>query len=182
MSEESRKEILDLLARGKLSVDEAVVLLSEARKAEMDTDEVSTSASDDTSVADSPKSESPDPVYKAEKQPDDDETILVVDESEFEEPSKEAALKSKAVAETNGKKPSWLRVRVGNLSTGKNKVTVNIPYGIVKFGLNVASRFSPEVEEFDLNELSAAVNGMAVGMIVDVEDAESDERVQVYLE
>lgn len=169
MSEESRKEILDLLARGKLSVDEAVILLSEARKAE-------------TSTSALPKSESPDPVYKAEKQPDDGETILVVEESEVAEPYKTAALKTKAVAETNGENPSWLRVRVGNLSTGKNKVTVNIPYGIVKFGLNIASRFSPEVEAFDLNELRAAVNGMAVGMIVDVEDAESDERVQVYLE
>ena len=169
MSEESRKEILDLLARGKLSVDEAVILLSEARKAE-------------TAVSASPKSESPDPVYKAEKQSEDSEIVLVVDESEVAESSKEAALKTKAAAETNGETPRWLRVRVGNLSTGKNKVTVNIPYGIVKFGLNIASRFSPEVDEFDLDELSAAVNGMGVGMIVDVEDAESDERVQVYLE
>lgn len=177
MSEESRKEILDLLARGKLSVDEATALLIEARKAE-----TAFPTAPSTGAAAPSKSEAPDPVYKAEKQPDDGETILVVEESEVEEPLKATALKTKAVTDANGKTPSWLRVRVGSLSTGKNKVTVNIPYGIVKFGLNIASRFSPEVEEFDLNELSTAVNGMGIGMIVDVEDAESDERVQVYLE
>ncbi len=177
MSEESRKEILDLLARGKLSVDEAVVLLSEARKAE-----TAASTAPSTGVAAPSKPEAPDPVFKAEKQPDDGEPILVVEESEVEEPLKATALKTKAVIETNGKTPRWLRVRVGRLSPGENKVTVNIPYGIFKFGLNIASRFSPEVEEFDLNELSTAVNGMGVGMIVDVEDAEGDERVQVYLE
>lgn len=176
MSEESRKEILDLLARGKLSVDEAVTLLSEVRKEEISVDEKAASVSSDTAVADPPKSESSDPVHKAEKQPEDVEPILVVDETDV------AELKAETAVGTNSNTPRWLRVRVGNLSTGKNKVTVNIPYGIVKFGLNVASRFTPEVEEFDLNELSAAVNGMGAGMIVDVEDAESDERVQVYLE
>ncbi len=78
--------------------------------------------------------------------------------------------------------PSWFRVRVANLETGKNRVTVNIPVRMMKFGLKIGSRFSPEIENLDWNELTGLMQDMKSGMLVDVQDEESNEHVQVYLD
>jgi hypothetical protein len=78
--------------------------------------------------------------------------------------------------------PSWFRVRVANLETGKNRVTVNIPIRMMKFGLKIGSRFSPEIENLDWNELTGMMQDMKSGMLVDVQDEDSNEHVQVYLE
>ena len=98
------------------------------------------------------------------------------------EPPKAA---SAPVAPTNGdssKEPSWFRVRVANLETGKNRVTVNIPVKMMKFGLKIGSRFSPEIENLDWNELTGMMQDMKTGMLVDVQDEDSNEHVQVYLD
>ena len=76
------------------------------------------------------------------------------------EPPKAA---SAPAAPTNGdssKEPSWFRVRVANLETGKNRVTVNIPVKMMKFGLKIGSRFSPEIENLDWNELTGMMQDM----------------------
>ncbi len=82
----------------------------------------------------------------------------------------------------NGPEPSWFRVRVSNLETGKNRVTVNIPVRMMKFGLKIGSRFSPEINNLDWNELTGMMRDMKTGMLVDVQDEESNEHVQVYLD
>ncbi len=82
----------------------------------------------------------------------------------------------------NGSEPSWFRVRVANLETGKNRVTVNIPVKMMKFGLKIGSRFSPEIENLDWNELTGMMQDMKTGMLVDVQDEDSNEHVQVYLD
>ena len=83
---------------------------------------------------------------------------------------------------TDGTEPSWFRVRVANLETGKNRVTVNIPVRMMKFGLKIGSRFSPEIENLDWNELTGMMQDMKSGMLVDVQDTDSNEHVQVYLD
>ena len=87
-----------------------------------------------------------------------------------------------APAAESGKEPSWFRVRVANLETGKNRVTVNIPVRMMKFGLKIGSRFGPEIENLDWNELTGMMQDMKSGMLVDVQDEESNEHVQVYLD
>ena len=85
-------------------------------------------------------------------------------------------------ATAEGHEPSWFRVRVANLETGKNRVTVNIPVRMMKFGLKIGSRFSPEIDNLDWNELTGMMQDMKSGMLVDVQDEESNEHVQVYLD
>jgi hypothetical protein len=85
-------------------------------------------------------------------------------------------------AAADGEEPSWFRVRVANLETGKNRVTVNIPVRMMKFGLKIGSRFSPEIENLDWNELTGMMKDMKSGMLVDVQDEDSNEHVQVYLD
>jgi hypothetical protein len=83
---------------------------------------------------------------------------------------------------TGEKEPNWFHVRVANLETGKNRVTVNIPIRMMKFGLKIGSRFSPEIENMDWNELTGMMKDMTSGMLVDVQDEDSNEHVQVYLD
>ena len=76
----------------------------------------------------------------------------------------------------------WLRVRVTNKETGKRKVSVNVPLGLMKWGLAVGSRFAPELEGFDWDELASDLDKYADGFLVEVEDDEDNERVEVYID
>ena len=77
---------------------------------------------------------------------------------------------------------NWFRVRVTDLETGRTRVNVNIPFSLVKAGIKLGARFSPEMEGIEWDELVAAIDDGALGQIVDVEDIESGEKVQVFVE
>jgi len=76
----------------------------------------------------------------------------------------------------------WLRVRVFNMASGKPKVNVNIPMGLVNMGLKLGAQFAPEMADFDIEELMAAIEEGAEGKLIEVEDAEDGERVEIWLE
>ena len=76
----------------------------------------------------------------------------------------------------------WFRVRVTDMATGRTKVNVNLPLSLVKVGLRVGARFSPEVEDLDWDELMVAIQEGAAGKLVEVEDMEDGEKVEVYVE
>ena len=73
----------------------------------------------------------------------------------------------------------WLKVRVTDMVTGKAKATVNLPLGLVDAGLNIASKYAPDVA-FD--ELVDAINAGAEGKIIDVYDEEDGEHVEIFIE
>ncbi|MFN3983393.1 MAG: hypothetical protein ACK4SA_23710, partial [Caldilinea sp.] len=60
----------------------------------------------------------------------------------------------------------------------KQKVTVNIPLGLVEFGL----RFVPENNKFDPEMLRQAIRDGLTGRIVEVLDDEKGERVEIFIE
>lgn len=80
----------------------------------------------------------------------------------------------------------WFRVRVTDMKTGKRKVNVNIPLGLVEVGAKLGVRFGarndPELSRLDFNEIISMIRSGAEGKIVDVEDEEDNERVEVYVE
>lgn len=77
----------------------------------------------------------------------------------------------------------WLRVRVTDLYTGRSKATVNIPFGLLDWGLNIGAHFAPEMRDYDLQELSRVLSEEGVdGKIVDVVDDEGGEHVEIYVE
>ena len=78
--------------------------------------------------------------------------------------------------------PRWFRVRVTDLSSGKSKVSVNIPMGMVKVGMKMGARFAPEMEGVDFEELTEAVQSGASGKVMDVIDEEEGERVEIFVE
>lgn len=142
VSSEKRKEILNLLAGGKISADEAAELLSGG-----------------------PAVVEPETPTPAPAKP--------------ESPEKAAPLGAEPVG--NGGRPRWLHVRVSDLSTGKGKVTVNIPIRLLKFGMTVGSRFAPEIEGLNWQELSELIE-TETGVLVDVQDEEDGEHVQIYVD
>ena len=76
----------------------------------------------------------------------------------------------------------FLRVQVTDLNTGKAKVNVTIPMGLVGAGLRIAERFAPEFEGFDMEELEVLLASGAIGKMVEVRDEEDNELVEVYVE
>lgn len=83
---------------------------------------------------------------------------------------------------TDGQDPAWFRVRVMNMKTGKNKVSVNIPVRVLRLGLKIGSHFAPELQNLDWNEINSLMQGLQTGLLVEVEDEESNEHVQVFIE
>lgn len=79
-------------------------------------------------------------------------------------------------------KPRWFRVRVTDTTTGKNKVNVNIPMGLVNVGMKMGAHFAPGTEGFDLHDLDELVRSGAQGKVIDVIDDEEDERVEIFIE
>ena len=79
---------------------------------------------------------------------------------------------------TGPSSPRWFRVRVTDLETGKNKVNVNLPMGLV----DVGARFVPEMQGMDFRQIVEQVKSGAQGKIIEVEDIEDGERVEIYVE
>ena len=79
----------------------------------------------------------------------------------------------------------WLRVRVTDQKSGKQKVMVNLPVSLVDVALKVGSKFAPELEDMDNQVVMEAIDAIksgAQGKIVEVEDDESGDRVEVFVE
>ncbi len=89
---------------------------------------------------------------------------------------------SKESAPVEGAQPHWFRVRVTDLRTGANKVSMNIPMALVNVGIKMGARFVPEAEGVDFEEIAAAIRSGAQGKILDVEDEEDQERVEIFIE
>ena len=80
-------------------------------------------------------------------------------------------------------RPKWFKVRVTDLASGRSKVTVNLPLGLVDWGLRIGAQFSPEIKDVNLQELMHVLeNNEAPGKIIDVVDDEDGEHVEIYIE
>lgn len=76
----------------------------------------------------------------------------------------------------------WFRVRVTDLRTGRQKVSVNIPVGLVNVGLKLGARFAPELDNTALNEIVAAVRAGQTGKIIEIADDQDGEKVEIFVE
>lgn len=86
---------------------------------------------------------------------------------------------------TNVKSPSgakWFRIRVTDMATGKAKVNVNLPIGLVNVGVKIAGKFAPETDTLEVQQIIEAIRSGAQGKIIDVMDEEDGEHVEIYVE
>ncbi len=73
-----------------------------------------------------------------------------------------------------------LRVKVTDMVTGKAKVSVNLPLGLVDAGMSIASQYAPDVNFTQIAE--AVRSGQMEGKIVDVVDEEDGEHIEVFID
>ncbi len=78
--------------------------------------------------------------------------------------------------------PRWFRVRVTDLRTGRNKINVNIPMGLVNVGIKMGARFVPEMEGNQFEKLVEVIRSGKQGKVFDATDADGGERVEVFVE
>jgi hypothetical protein len=81
-----------------------------------------------------------------------------------------------------GEEAKWMRVRVSDIDSGKTTVNVNLPIGLVNVGLRMGARFVPDMEGYEIEEISEALRQGLTGKIVDIVDEEEGQRVEIYVE
>ena len=86
------------------------------------------------------------------------------------------------IVEEPGRKPRWLRVRVTDSDSGRPRVNVRLPIGLVNLGMKLGSKYAPEIEGIDMEALLQAAQSGDSGAFVDVYDEEDGEHVEVFLE
>jgi len=70
-------------------------------------------------------------------------------------------------------------VRVTDMASGKNKVSVNLPLTLVSAGIGIAAKYVPGVAEVDLME---AIRSGMTGKVIDVIDEEDGDHVEIFIE
>lgn len=86
-----------------------------------------------------------------------------------------------ATGEEQAAPARWFRVRVTDMKTGKHKVNINLPLGLLNIGAKIGAKFAAPFD-LDIDEIVRAVRQGVRGKIVDLEDTEDEERVEIYVE
>ncbi len=152
MSPEARREILEMVASGKISADDASTLLQG--------DEAARSV-------ESPPAEQAIPIEEESVDPIKGAAI---------QPSGEAAAPSKA------RRGRSLHIHVSDLKSGNRRVSVNVPLGFVRAGLALGQRVAPELRGFTWDDIASALADEQDGMIIDVKDERDGEHVQIFVD
>ncbi len=82
----------------------------------------------------------------------------------------------------NSKGARFLRVRVTDTNTGKQKVNIRLPIGVVNTGIKIGAKFSTQVQGLDEKQLTEMISSGEIGQIVDVMDDKDHEHVEIFLE
>lgn len=76
----------------------------------------------------------------------------------------------------------WFRVRVTDEKSGRHKVNVNIPMGLVNVGIKMGARFIPNIEDERYHEVMNAIRSGRQGKIIDIRNDDEGERVEIFVE
>jgi hypothetical protein len=98
--------------------------------------------------------------------------------SESHEPD---MLKSEDFADKVESKPRWFHVKVSDMNTGKSTVTVKMPLRIIEYGLALGKHFSPEFSKINTAGLNDLI-GSERATLIDVQDEDSSERVEIFID
>jgi len=153
-TDEERRKILEMVAEGKLSASQGAQLLQ----------------GDAGVAADALQSEKATP------------EVVEVQTSVAEVPVEEAPVKELS-GETEWESEdslNWLHIRIDDYKSGRSKIQVNIPLGLLKFGAKLGSGVLPELSKADWQMLRSSLKS-GEGMLIDIDDEHQGERVQIYL-
>ncbi|HEX7395638.1 MAG TPA: hypothetical protein VF313_11985 [Anaerolineaceae bacterium] len=82
----------------------------------------------------------------------------------------------------SGQRGRYFRVRVTDSISGRVRVNVRLPVGVINAGLKMGMKFAPNVEGVDYKEIADMIQAGGIGKIVDVEDVKDGEHVEVFIE
>jgi hypothetical protein len=180
MDMQARLEILELLANGKITAAEAADLLE--GKATFQKESLEETSSTKNLSGEPTRLNDVETLKAVEYESLSNEALKIEVDEVPDSKGKIEPLPQEHIIRGNGKKPRWLRIRVRELDTGRNRVSVNLPLGLVSFGLGVARRFNNEMGELDIDEMMAMIKQGEQGVLVDVQDEEDNEHVEIYLD
>lgn len=100
------------------------------------------------------------------------------------EPAGEPAPQAAKTAPSGKAGRRWLHVHVSDLESGRNRVRVNVPLGLVNIGLKIGAHFTDEMDDDHIvrKVMDALQDESLTGTLVEVEDADDNERVHVFID
>ncbi len=78
--------------------------------------------------------------------------------------------------------PRFFRVVVTDTDTGKVRVNIRMPIGMLNAGIKMGMKFAPEIDGLDPATLASLVSSGEIGQILDVYDDDDGEHVEVFIE
>ena len=163
----NRSEILQKLAAGELSVDDATRLLSEEpRKA---------AEPDGGGGVDAP---TPPPTASAAT----DTTSPEADAADSDADSDSAPRSTPPPRKRKNGSIQWLHIEVTDTGRKRDRVRVNVPVGLVRAGLWMGSKFSSHIPSDMWEKMMDAIENDEIGTLVEVDDLDSGERVHIYVD
>lgn len=106
-----------------------------------------------------------------------------------EQPREQEAPKPKPTVDTADADPKqgrtaarWVRIRVTELKSNRDRVRISIPVSMVRAGLWLGSRFSNSLDATTVRSLAEMLDHANEGTLLEVEDLEEGERVHIYLD
>ena len=93
-----------------------------------------------------------------------------------------ASTQNTAVVGSRSSTAQWVRVIVTDMRSGKRRVNVRMPAGLVNTGAKFGARFSIDRENLDPAILRDSIKSGKIGKILDVADDDEQERVEIFLE
>jgi hypothetical protein len=86
------------------------------------------------------------------------------------------------VAISRGMERGTLRVRVTDTVTGKTKVNINLPIGLVEAAMRIGTQYAPELGQLDMGQIIAEIKAGTTGKIIEANDEEDGEHVEIFIE
>jgi hypothetical protein len=92
------------------------------------------------------------------------------------------ALRAPEEPHAEGQRARWLRIRVTERASGRQKMNVTVPVGLVDVGVKMGARFAPDMAGLDMDAIQAAIRSGIQGRILVAESDRDDERVELFVE
>jgi hypothetical protein len=197
---DERLKILTMIQEGKITPQEGLALLDQLTKLDepkTDVNEILKNAKEaissmkmDRNAASAKESEAK-AAFKAEIRASIDEakasareTVKEVREYavKIREQKLEAEETRKNFADSSSRGPRYFHVSVTDTHTGKSRVDVRMPVGVITAGVKLGAHFSPEIHGMDTNHLLEMISEGDTGKVMDVVDDDDCEHVVVTLE
>jgi hypothetical protein len=76
----------------------------------------------------------------------------------------------------------WFHVKITDAANDKTRVNVRLPVSLIKVGMKMGAKFSPEVEKIDMDQLAEFISTGEIGQLVDIYDDEDGDHIEVFIE